>query len=113
MVPLFILVYPKSWANRNLGQLYDQFNKETYPDQKLTASSLILDDDRAMILVQVFGNRQEAFAFYRQQNRANVLGDLDVNQTEQFIITEKNFGIFYETKDLDGYLNFFSSNYLQ
>ncbi len=110
---LFILVYPKSWADRNLGQLFDQFNKENYPDQKLTASSLVLDDDRAMVLVQVFGNRSEALAFYRQQARNKVLGDLDVNQTEQFIITEKNFGIFYETKDLDGYLNFFSSNYLQ
>jgi len=110
---LFILVYPKAWSDQNLAQVFDQFNKEQYPDARLTASSLVLDDDRAMVLVQIFANRADAIAFYRQQARSKILENLDAQQTEQFIITEKNFGIFYETKDLDGYLNFFSSKYLQ
>ncbi len=109
---LFVLVYPKAWADKNLAQAFDKFNNDNFSDKSLTSSSLNFDNTHAMVLVQVFGSKTQALQFYRSLQRGEFLQEFERSAINQFVITEDNFSIFYETKDLSGYLTFFSNNYL-
>jgi hypothetical protein len=41
------------------------------------------------------------------------LDDYSGNEFSTFVITKENFEIFYQTKDLKGYLSFFTNFYLE
>lgn len=82
--------------------------------ENLNTGNLILDDQYAMILINEMKDRKEALTFLNQFSST-----LDFSSTFKgekiyaFVISQDNFNIFYRTKDLNAYLNFFDQNYTQ
>lgn len=110
---LLVVVYPnKSELSQTLTASIDEYIKQ-YPE-KLSSGNLILDDRNAMIMINDFADRDRSEAFLKKFDN-----DLQLNDTHKgekiynFVISEDNFDIFYRTKDLSAYLNFFEKHYLK
>ncbi|TDI66711.1 MAG: methyltransferase [Bacteroidetes bacterium] len=111
---IFVMVYPiKAFPDGSFAREFDQFNLQYFAPQKLTSSSLIFDKDRAMVLVQDFGDKGKAFSYYETLKKQRFLNDYSGNEFSTFVITKENFEIFYQSKDLKGYLSFFNNFYLE
>ncbi len=111
---LFVIVYPTSrFQDGNLAREFDQFNQEYYQSDRLTASSLIFEQDKAMVLVQDFIDKNHALSYYQRLQKEGFLDDYSSEEFSIFVITNENFEIFYQTKDLNGYLSFFNNFYLE
>ena len=111
---IFVIVYPtKAFQDGNFAREFDQFNQEHLTLQKLTSSSLIFNEDQAMVLVQDFGDKGKALAYFETLQKQGFLDEYSGNEFSTFVITKENFEIFYQTKDLKGYLSFFTNFYLE
>ncbi len=111
---IFVIVYStKTIRDGNFASEFDQFNQQNLAQQKLTSSSLIFDESQAMVLVQDFGDKGKALSYYETLQKQGFLNDYSDQQFSTFVITKKNFEIFYQTKDLKGYLSFFNNFYLE
>ena len=65
-----------------------------------------------MILINEFSSRQESMAFYGEINGINSpFQSFESLNLNNFVITDDNFQILYQTKDLEGYLTFFEENF--
>jgi hypothetical protein len=90
----------------------DRFNKSDYPDMNLKTSNLILSDDYAITFVADLPGIRKAVDYYRTFNeKAAAMNELRNHKFDNFVITKDNFDIFYRTKGLDEYLQFFQKNY--
>lgn len=79
----------------------------------LKTSTLILDDNLAMILVSDFAGKETAMAYYDRFAAADPVNEpIRNSKFYKFVITKDNFNIFYQSKDLDTYLQFFDNHYL-
>ena len=111
---IFVIVYPTNkFGDGNLAREFDQFNAEHHQDELLTASSLIFEDDQAMVLVQDFGDKGKALSYFQSLEEQGFLDDYSGPGFSRFVITKENFEIFYQTKDLMGYLSFYNNFYLE
>lgn len=111
---IFVIVYPtKRFENGNLAREFDQFNQENFKDDRLTASSLIFEKEQAMVLVQDFMDKNHALSYYQRLQKEGFLDPYSSQEFSTFVITNENFEIFYQTKDLNGYLSFFNNFYLE
>ncbi len=110
---LFVIVYPTKGQELNLAREFDQFNQEHFNEERLTASTLIFEKDLAMVLVQEFVNKRDALGYYQVLQQQGALDDYSSEDFSTFVITSENFEIFYQTKDLSGYLSFFNNFYLE
>jgi tetratricopeptide (TPR) repeat protein len=78
----------------------------------LTTGNLILDERHALVLVNEFPAKGSASSFLTTLN-----ADLNIKELHKgekiytFVITEDNFDIFYQTRDIGAYLNFFEKYY--
>ena len=111
---LFVIVYPTNAVqDGNLAREFDQFNQDNFTDERLTASSLIFEKNQAMVLVQEFINKKDALSYYQALQQQGFLDNYSSEDFSTFVITSENFEIFYQTKDLSGYLSFFNNFYLE
>ena len=110
---IFVLVYPREKSEGNLAQVIDQFNTANFEEQKLTSSSLVFNEAQALVLVQAFANKAQALRYYEVMSKSDLISTLNKNEINNFVITEENFEIFYQTKDLEGYRSFFNNFYLE
>ena len=78
----------------------------------LKTGNLVLNETKSMIFVDSFEERENAKEFFRTFNE-----DVDLKEKfkgekfDVFVITEDNFDLFYKTKDVSSYLNFFEKHY--
>ena len=116
----FVLVYDRADNNNLTKELMYQievFNSEYYQDADLTTANLTLEGNKAMIIVRNFSEKESANEYYKNFNSENSplkkLSKILVAETtfNNFVITQDNFNIFYQTKDLNTYLRFFENNY--
>ena len=88
---------------------------EEYINEKnfsFQTGSLILNEDYALVLINEFPGKSTAMAFLKMFNMDLSLADkYKGDRFYTFVITEDNFDIFYQTKDLNAYLNFYDKNY--
>ena len=111
---LFVIVSPsQSFQDGSFARKLDLLNKGQYGEQNLAVSSLIFDEAKAMLLVQDFGDKQKALSYYASLQEQGFLNDYSGDGYNTFVITKENFEIFYQTKDLQGYLSFFNNFYLE
>jgi hypothetical protein len=93
------------------------FNSKYYKEANLTTANLILEGNKAMIIVRDFADKPMATEYYKAFNGENSplksLSKILVAETtfNNFVITQDNFNVFYQTKDLSTYLRFFENNY--
>ena len=65
-----------------------------------------------MLLVNDFPGKGSAEGFSKMfKNNISLSDTFKGEKIELFVITEDNFDIFYKTKDVSAYLNFFEKHY--
>jgi tetratricopeptide (TPR) repeat protein len=109
----FILVHPTS---ENMGTAatiaMERFNQTYFSDLKLKTSSLVLNDVYTLTLVADLPRVSSAIEYIRSFNeKGRSIAELRNHKFNSFVITKDNFDIFYRTKGLDEYLQFFEKNY--
>lgn len=89
------------------------FNQTNFKDLQLKVSNLQLNSTYSLTLVTDIASKRKALEYYRtfieKQGTLNVLKNHKFNS---FVITKDNFDIFYRTKGLNEYIQFFEKNYL-
>jgi tetratricopeptide (TPR) repeat protein len=109
----FVLVYK---TTENIGALgtaaLEKFNQLYFSELKLKTSNLVLNDDYTLTLVADLPRISSALEYVKTFNeKLSTLSDLRNHKFHSFVITKDNFDIFYRTKGLDEYLQFFEKNY--
>ena len=110
---LFVILYKNTNdLAANLPNLTDQYLQETYPEVQLNVGNLVFNSEQSILLINKFEDRKEAKAFIERYNKGNKIKEaLGKNEVTSFIITEDNFQLFYQSKRLDDYLNFYKAHY--
>jgi tetratricopeptide (TPR) repeat protein len=112
-VHFFVLLYPtENQLSDELPEIIDSFNASTFENDDLKTGNIILNDKYSMVLINEFQDMKEAQTYYNMINSEDSpLGDYSTYKLHNFVITKDNFQIFYQTKGLEEYLNFFKMNY--
>ena len=78
----------------------------------LTYANLIFDDNRGVLIVNEFENKEIAEAFLGDfREGKTVSNEFKSIKVSDFIISDSNFNTLYQTKELDAYLKFYRNNY--
>ena len=107
----FILVYPfKEELTDPVSDELQQYIKKI--GYQLSTGNIVLDETHALVLVNEFANKTEAQSFLnRFKKEEQISSKFAPERFYPMVITNENFQIFYETKDLDSYFTFFDKNY--
>lgn len=107
----YIYLYPiASKQSDNIYSLINSFIRKESTEQK--AGNLVLDENYAIILVDIFPDRKNALTFKKSlDEHLKNKSDIESDDSYSLIITKDNFDIFYETKDLESYQTFFNRYY--
>jgi hypothetical protein len=110
----FIILYPKKDnLSEKLPKLIDDFNNNFANELNLKSGNLNFNDEYSLILINVFKDKDNANMYYRKFNQdGSPLDEFATYKIYNFVISEDNFQILYQTKGLNEYLNFFEKNYL-
>jgi len=109
----FVIVYKKS---ENLSDLasttLEKFNKTNFNDLKLKTSNLVLNEEYSLTFVADLPRISYALEYVMTFNeKLPTFTELRNHKFNSFVITKDNFDIFYRTKGLDEYIQFFEKNY--
>jgi tetratricopeptide (TPR) repeat protein len=90
----------------------EAFNSKNFQNLSLKTSNLILNDEYGITFVADLTGKSAAVEYFKSfiEKRPSItpLGNYNFHN---FVITKDNFNIFYRTKGLDEYLQFFEKNY--
>ena len=79
---------------------------------ELNSGNLVLSDTKSMIFVESFENKDVSIAFMKKFVEESDLKTKFIGEKfDIFVISEDNFDLFYKTKDISSYLNFFDKHY--
>lgn len=109
----FVLLYENNKAISTIlpGEI-EGFAKKFFPNENLNAGNLIFDENRSMILLSEFKDKETAESFYKKFNsELSPLKNFSSLNFSNFIISKDNFQIFYQAKMPDSYNDFFKENY--
>ncbi len=96
-------------ANQITNEVDEYLNSNNF---KLSTGNLVLDENNAMLLINEFPGKTSANAFFKLFSNEMSLNEKHKGEKiHSFVITEDNFDIFYKTKDISAYLNFFDNQY--
>ncbi len=109
----FVVIYENNKALSGiLPNEIENFAKENYPKENLSAGNLVFNDSYSMILLSEFKNKETAEAFYTKFNSdLSPLKNFNSLNFSNFIISKDNFQIFYKAKLADSYNKFFKEHY--
>lgn len=89
------------------------FNSTMFSVESLTIKNLKLSPSEDLIFVQGFQETKKAMDYYQViLADTTVFAGIDLNTTNQFIISTDNFTKFYQNKEVPPYMEFFISKYL-
>lgn len=109
----FVLVSARESKLENIvSEILEPFNTTNFKDLNLKVSTLTLNDTYTLTLVSDLPRISAALEYYKifTEKRPAFTGLKD-HKFSNFVITKDNFDIFYRTKGLDEYLQFFEKNY--
>lgn len=108
----FIFVYE---TDQELSDALPQYFRTLIPQESaLKIGNLILDENRSMVLISEFTDRQSAVDFNSEVDIEKPAEKINkTGKFSNFVITKDNFNILYQTKELDTYLKFYRKNYQQ
>jgi len=87
------------------------FNKKEYRIREFTIKSVILDDERTLVTISTFESANKAQDYITSMFLTDyVFGGIDKADCNVYPISGKNYPVFYQSKDLDEYLQFIESN---
>ena len=87
------------------------FNKREHRTQSFNIRSVILDDNRTLVTIGNFDSKQQADDYITSMFLTDyVFGGIDEANYKIKSISGKNYPVFYQSKDLDEYIQFIESN---
>jgi tetratricopeptide (TPR) repeat protein len=90
----------------------EKFNKANFSQLNLNISNLTFNEQFTITFVADLSNVTTAIDYYRTFNEnLSTIPEFRNHKFDNFVITKDNFDIFYRTKGLDEYLQFFNKNY--
>jgi tetratricopeptide (TPR) repeat protein len=109
----FLLVYKKDEPIHEIASsVLENFNKNTFDESRLNTSNMALNETYGITIVSDFSNEAAAELYYKAfTEKLETLGELRNHKFNKFVISTDNFNIFYRTKGLNEYLQFFEKNY--
>lgn len=109
----FIFVYPNLGSfSALIPALIEKFIDEKYGNLDLKTGNLILNEGFSIVLVNKFETKDAAMEFFNDFNNSEITLPQDSEvEYENFVITEDNFQILYQTKKTENYLKFFDEHY--
>jgi tetratricopeptide (TPR) repeat protein len=109
----FVLVSAsESKIEDELSETMESFNTANFKDLNLKVSTLILNETYTLTLVSDLPRIGSSLDYLKTFNEKRpTLTGLKDFKFSSFVITKDNFDIFYRTKGLDEYLQFFEKNY--
>ncbi|MBX2969184.1 MAG: tetratricopeptide repeat protein [Cyclobacteriaceae bacterium] len=91
----------------------DGFNQTNFSSAGLKVSNLIFNETNSITFVSGLSGMKDAQQYYRTFiEKQPGLNALKSHKFDTFVITKNNFDIFYRTKGLHEYLQFFEKNYI-
>lgn len=108
----FAMVLQKGVAVSDIKGRLSNFNSRQFSVEDLTIKNVQLTPQQEMVFVQGFTTIKKA-----QDYVTSILKDeefyqnLDRTKLTQFLISVKNFSLFYKRKNVDEYLEFYTKNY--
>ena len=99
----------------NVGTVIDkikQFNDKHFNDMRIRTNPVFLES-MAIIQIKKFEGITEANKYFNKiiEKSATIVGDLNVEKVNYYIITSGNFKFIKKPDDLDIYERFFNNNY--
>jgi tetratricopeptide (TPR) repeat protein len=110
----FVIVYKKAERmDESAPSALEFFNTSAFASLNLKTSNLILNEEYALTFSADLPDKRSAMDYFKTftEKRPSMTG-LRNHKFHNFVITKDNFDIFYRTKGLDEYLQFFEKNYL-
>ena len=87
------------------------FNKKEHRTRTFNIKSVILDDDRTLVTIGNFDGEKQAADYITSMFLTDyVFGGIDTSKYTIKPISSKNYPVFYQSKDLDEYIQFIESN---
>ena len=107
----FVMVVPNKLVKMNLLKTeVSNFGSVYFSLLNLSVKSFFLNSEYQLLVVSGLEGKEEALKYYQAiKENPSVLEQLAGAPTEQFVISQSNFGQFYSTKDVGGYLLFFNT----
>ncbi len=107
----FVMVYKKD-EKMFASAALERLNEQNFKDLRLKTSNLVFNDDYTLTLVDGLPRVSSAIEYFQTFNeKLSTLAELRNHKFYTFVITKDNFDIFYRTKGLDEYIQFFEKNY--
>lgn len=94
------------------------YNRENHKLEQLRISNIFLGTDTGtpIVVIRKFDNKEQAMRYYEEvKNRKDFLGESPKKTytKEFFAVTQENYRRILKNKTLDGYREFFESNYVK
>lgn len=111
---LFALVVNGQKVNINpLKVRISDFNMKFYSLDNLSVTNILLDKTTHFVMVGNFESKKQAMRYYDAlMSNEYVFANLEKEQYNGFVLSQKNYPVFYKDKDVEKYLSFFQQNYL-
>src|SRR5690606_16005421 len=109
----FVFVYKKNDQTNDVASaVLEAFNKSSFGGLQLKTSNLVLNEEYALTMVGDLPDKETAQQYYQSFNsKLPTLAELRNLKFDKFVITYDNFNIFYRTKGVNEYIQFFQKNY--
>ncbi len=97
---------------RALETRLSDFNEKYFRQQPLQISSLILNNNYNLLLVKQFISQQDAMVYYKGLSKdPYVFSGIQKRNYHLFVISDKNYPLFYKEKNVKIYQQFFDEYY--
>lgn len=107
----FILLFKEFDLTLNIAKsTLSDYHSQFYSLEKLNVSSILLDKETNMITVRQFENVKKAMIYYNAFQTGDARGPFGDNY-QSFVISQSNFPLFYQSKEVDKYLLKFKEFY--
>ena len=89
------------------------FNSAFYTSKRLKVTSNLIDRANQVVLTKSFRNSEEAMGYYEvfTSNREDLI-DINSSGYDLVVISNENYVTLFKNKDIQGYVKFFSEQYL-
>jgi tetratricopeptide (TPR) repeat protein len=108
----YAVVVKKPIAVADIKGRISNFNTRLFAVENLTTKNVQLSPEQELVFVQGFPSTKKAQDYITAIiTDQEVFLELDRALLSQFLISEKNFTVFYKKKNVEEYLEFFMKNY--
>lgn len=108
----YVIVIAKDKVDFNKLKFdYLSFNLDNFDKLNLNVAQVHLDDERDMIVIQTFKNKEEAETYYKELNSKGVLKAYRLTPYKHFIISEANYQKYLKDQNTEKYMKFYHNSY--